>query len=76
VVKLLWLAICDIEDKRARAREAERGKPANQRTAPARLIEGAITTGWRQALAADRGPPCGSSPCLDSYPSSWCSVGE
>ena len=28
VIKLLWLAICDIEDKRARAREAERGKPA------------------------------------------------
>jgi hypothetical protein len=46
------LAICDIEDKRARAREAERGKPPNQRTAPARLIEGSITTGWRAALAA------------------------
>jgi putative transposase len=52
VVKLLWLAICDIEDKRARAREADRGKPANQRTAPARLIEGSVTTGWKQALAA------------------------
>jgi putative transposase len=52
VVKLLWLAICDIEDKRARAREADRGKPANQRSAPARLIEGSTTTGWRQALAA------------------------
>jgi putative transposase len=52
VVKLLWLAICDIEDKRARAREAERGKPASQRNAPARLIEGSITTGWKQALAA------------------------
>jgi hypothetical protein len=35
VIKLLWLAICDIEDKRARAREAERGKPPHQRTAPA-----------------------------------------
>lgn len=52
VVKLLWLAICDIEDKRARAREADRGKPANQRSAPARLIEGSVTAGWRQALAA------------------------
>lgn len=52
VVKLLWLAICDIEDKRARAREADRGKPANERTAPARLIEGSVTAGWRQALAA------------------------
>jgi putative transposase len=52
VVKLLWLAICDIEDKRARAREADRGKPANQRTAPARLIEGSVTAGWKQALAA------------------------
>lgn len=26
VVKLLWLAICNIEDKRAREREKERGK--------------------------------------------------
>jgi putative transposase len=46
VVKLLWLAICDIEDKRAR----ERGRPANQRRAPARLVEGQITTNWKQAL--------------------------
>jgi putative transposase len=52
VTKLLWLAICDIEDKRARAREADRGKPPNERTAPARLIEGSVTTGWKQALAA------------------------
>ena len=52
VTKLLWLAICDIEDKRSRAREADRGKPPNERTAPARLIEGSITTGWRNALAA------------------------
>src|SRR6478735_4028337 len=52
VVKLLWLAICDIEDKRARAREAERGPDRDKRTAPARLIEGSITTGWKQALAA------------------------
>src|SRR3954447_21285020 len=35
VVKLLWLAICNIEDKRARDREKERGKPANQRKAAA-----------------------------------------
>jgi putative transposase len=52
VVKLIWLAICDIEDKRARARDAERGKPAHQRRAPARLIEGATTLGWKQALGA------------------------
>lgn len=52
VVKLIWLAICDIEDKRARAREAERGKPAGQRTAPPRLVEGAITQGWKAALGA------------------------
>jgi putative transposase len=52
VVKLIWLAICDIEDKRARAREAERGKDRNHRTAPSRLVEGAVTQGWKQALAA------------------------
>lgn len=50
VIKLLWLAIRDIEDKRARAREKDRGKPSNQRTAPARLVEGATVQGWRAAL--------------------------
>jgi putative transposase len=52
VVKLIWLAICDIEDKRARARAADRGKPANKRTAPPRLVEGAGVHGWKQALNA------------------------
>ena len=49
-VKLLWLAICDIEDKRARQRARERGLPATQRRAPGRLVEGQITTNWKQAL--------------------------
>jgi putative transposase len=52
VVKLIWLAIVNIEDKRARERERDRGKPANQRTAPGRLIEGHVTQGWKQALNA------------------------
>jgi putative transposase len=52
VIKLIWLAIVDIEDKRARAREADRGKPANQRSAPGRLIEGHASQGWRHALNA------------------------
>ena len=51
VVKLLWLAICNIEDKRARQRERERGKPANERKAPGRLVEGQLVTSWKQALA-------------------------
>lgn len=50
VVKLLWLAICDIEDKRARERETERGLPSEQRRASGRLVEGQITTNWKQAL--------------------------
>lgn len=50
VIKLLWLALRDIEDKRARARERDRGKPSNQRTAPPRLVEGAVVQGWRAAL--------------------------
>lgn len=50
VVKLLWLAICDIEDKRARDREKERGLPAGQRKASGRLVEGQTTTNWKQAL--------------------------
>lgn len=51
-VKLIWLAIADIEDKRARARAAEAGKPANARTAPGKLIEGAGVGGWKKALNA------------------------
>jgi putative transposase len=51
VIKLLWLAICTIEDKRARQREKERGKPAEERKAPGRLVEGQIVTNWKKALA-------------------------
>lgn len=49
-IKLLWLAICNIEDKRARERAKEKGLPARQRKAPGRLVEGQITTNWKQAL--------------------------
>src|SRR5690242_14369447 len=52
VIKLLWLAIRDIEDKRARARAKEKGLPPNQRTAPGRLVEGGLVNGWKQALGA------------------------
>ena len=48
-VKLIWLAICNIEDKRARQRLKERGT-TNQRKTHGRLIEGQITTNWNQAL--------------------------
>lgn len=52
VVKLLWLAICNIEDKRARDREKERGRGLGaKRVAAGRLVEGQITTNWKQALA-------------------------
>jgi len=52
VIKLLWLAICSIEDKRARdrAKEAGLGRDA-KRKAEGRLVEGQITTNWKQALA-------------------------
>ena len=49
-VKLLWLAICNIEDKRARDRAKERNLPANKRKAEPRLIEGSVTTNWKKAL--------------------------
>ena len=53
VIKLLWLAIRDIEDKRARERAKEAGIPKGQpRKAPGKLIEGASTQGWKQALNA------------------------
>ncbi|GAB49291.1 putative transposase [Mobilicoccus pelagius NBRC 104925] len=51
VVKLLWLAICTIEDKRARDREKEKGLPAERRRAAGRLVEGQVTTNWKKALA-------------------------
>ena len=50
VVKLLWLAICNIEDKRARERAKERGRPSADRKAPGRLVEGQVVTNWKQAL--------------------------
>ena len=50
VVKLLWLAIRDIEDKRARERAKEAGRPKGQpRNAPPKLVEGAIVQGWNAA---------------------------
>ena len=49
-VKLLWMAIGNIEDKRAREREKEKGLPADQRRAPGRLVEGQVTTNWKRAL--------------------------
>ncbi len=52
VIKLLWLAICDIEDKRARQRAADAGMPKGQRKASGRLVEGATTQGWKAALGA------------------------
>lgn len=52
VTKLLWLAICNIEDKRARERLKERGLGRRgKRKADGRLVEGQITTNWTQALA-------------------------
>ena len=51
-IKLLWLAIRDIEDKRARQRAKEAGLPRDQRKAPGRLIEGGRIQGWNQALGA------------------------
>ena len=52
VVKLLWLSICNIEDKRARERAKERGLGRGaKRKADGRLVEGQITTNWKEALA-------------------------
>lgn len=53
VVKLLWLAIRDIEDKRARQRLKEAGTPrGGPRKAAGKLVEGRTTSGWTQALNA------------------------
>ena len=51
-IKLLWLAIMNIEDKRARerAKEAADNVPHGKRKAKARLVEGATIQGWKAAL--------------------------
>jgi putative transposase len=55
-VKLLWLAICNIEDKRARERVRQRDRTAlgeyREYKESSRLVEGAIVVGWKHALAA------------------------
>jgi putative transposase len=50
VVKLLWLAIVNIEDKRARERLARRQQAGKRSDQPARLVEGQRVMGWREAL--------------------------
>jgi len=53
VVKLLWLAICDIEDKRARERAKGPVKHRSPETAArAASRAGTGTAGWKQALNA------------------------
>ncbi len=50
VVKLLWLAILNIEDKRARERAVHRQDTAKRNDQPARLFEGQRVMGWREAV--------------------------
>ena len=50
-IKLLWLAIHTIEDKRARERAKEAGTPrGTPRKAPGKLVEGSVIQGWKAAL--------------------------
>ncbi|GAA3629215.1 hypothetical protein GCM10022223_53450 [Kineosporia mesophila] len=44
------MTVRDIEDKRARAREKDRGKPAGIRTTLGHLVEGASVVGWTAAI--------------------------
>jgi len=50
-IKLLWLAIMNIEDKRARERAKQASRPKIQRNLPPRLVEGGLVQGWKAALA-------------------------
>lgn len=50
VVKLLWLAIRDIEDKRARDRAKE--SKTSHSNGGKHVVEGASTLGWKAALGA------------------------
>lgn len=51
-MKMLWLAICNIADKRAQERfhvTQKKGRTPRA-TAGSHLVEGAGTNGWKQAL--------------------------
>jgi len=48
----------DIEDKRARQRAKQAGRPKNERSAPGKLVEGATVQGWNAAY----GPLAGHGP--------------
>mgnify|MGYP000904453882 CR=1 FL=1 len=50
VVKLLWLAIRSIEEKRAHQRATQTGTPRAQRKAPGKLVEGFTIQGWVRVL--------------------------
>ena len=51
-IKLLWLAIMNIEDKRARERAKEAGTPkGHPRKAAGHLVEGGVVQGWTAALS-------------------------
>jgi putative transposase len=50
-IKLLWLAIMNIEDKRARERAKQASRPKSQQNLPPRLVEGGVVQGWKAALA-------------------------
>jgi len=50
VIKLLWLSIMNIEDKRARERAKQAGKDKKDRQSLPRLVEGAQVHGWKAAL--------------------------
>ena len=62
VIKLLWLAICDIEDKRARDRAKESGNPRNERKATSRTPPSnpAVTVDGRANAGDGSDPPTAS----------------
>lgn len=51
-VKMLWLTICNIEDKRARERfnDAQKKGRTPRAGAGSHVVEGAGTSGWKQTL--------------------------
>ena len=51
-MKLLWLAIMNIEDKQSREHTKQADQPKDRpRTTPGKLIEDQTVTGWKAALA-------------------------
>jgi putative transposase len=71
VIKLLWLAIRDIEDKRARARAKEKGVPRDQRKPPTGSSKAPTSKAGNKPSEPSPWPTPTDSPPTSPRPTEW-----